>query len=256
LIEGCHFLAAAGDEQRSVAGSDVGEPTGVCGVEHALSRTAVQAVALLIVVNAAGVPVAQAQSGGGVGEAAQLGELDRADIVHEEAKRAAGLDGTQLVRIADQPDLHPCRAGVVEQGVQAQCPGHAGLVDQHHVPATQLEECVMMPTASSRRVGELVEILVQVLGPQIQVVGEDLGGGRGGRGITRRPTASVPPGAGRAKRGRLPRSGRADRGDDPPVIRAERLDELALPVVEPKTRTAFEPGDRLVTAAATRCRET
>ena len=69
--------------------------------------------------------------------AAVLGEVDRAEPVAEGGEEAAGADGGQLLRVADQDRLPLGLLDEVEQRRQHARLGHAGLVDDQHAAVRQ-----------------------------------------------------------------------------------------------------------------------
>ena len=68
---------------------------------------------------------------GGVGEAVQLGEMQRAVGVCDVAEDAAGADRGELLIITDQPDTGTSIDGELHGGVEGEGVGHAGFVDDH-----------------------------------------------------------------------------------------------------------------------------
>ena len=66
-----------------------------------------------------------------VGEAVQLGEMQRAVGVLDVAKDAAGADRGELLIITDQPDTGTSFDGELHHRVEGEGVGHAGLIDDH-----------------------------------------------------------------------------------------------------------------------------
>ena len=94
---------------------------------------------------AARVAVAEEKGGGGfggVGEAVQVGELDRPDVVDDQPERSAGLDGAELAWVADEPDSAPRSRARWSASLQVQGAGHPGFIDEQHVAIRQVEEVV------------------------------------------------------------------------------------------------------------------
>jgi hypothetical protein len=104
-------VTSGSDEQGAPARGQVVPPGAVGGVEHLAACPAAQLAPPEVMVDRLRITVTEKQGCGGfggvVGEAVQIGELDCPDVAHEQAERTAGLDGTELVWVADQPDLRP-----------------------------------------------------------------------------------------------------------------------------------------------------
>jgi hypothetical protein len=67
----------------------------------------------------------------GVGEAVQLGEMQRAVGVFDVAEDTAGADRGELLIITDQPDTGTSIDGELDGRVEGDGVGHAGFVDDH-----------------------------------------------------------------------------------------------------------------------------
>src|SRR5687767_12808554 len=107
-----------------------------------------KAAPVSVVVDGRWVPVAEEKGGGGFGgvdESVQVGELDRSDVVDDQAERSAGLDSSELARVTDETYLRPGRTGVGQQCGQPQGAGHPGFIDQQDVTNRQVEERVPNP---------------------------------------------------------------------------------------------------------------
>ncbi len=158
-----------------------------------------------------------------VGEAVQVGEFDGADVVGDEPQGAAGLDGAELPRVAEQPDLRTGAPCVREEFVEAQGAGHAGLVDEEDVAAAQ-----RVPGVRGMWSLEFVQELVHVLRPAAEFGAEDFGRLRRGGQRDDSSTGGFPGLAGGAHRGGLARAGRTYGGDDSAVVADEALGQRAL----------------------------
>ena len=171
-------------------------PGVVGGFEHRVGGAGPDAVVAGVEVEGFGSAFADADGGGGfvgVGEPVEVGELDGAGVVGEEAQCAAGFDGGELGGVAEDPDDGAAFAGVVGEPVQVAGAGHAGFVDQDEVAGLEHEPRIVGSPGRGGVVG--VAELVQVLGPAAQLGAEDLGGG-GGRGERDDPSTGGPPGLG------------------------------------------------------------
>jgi hypothetical protein len=74
--------------------------------------------------------------------------------VGDQPDRAAGLDGTQLLVIADQPHIGAAAQGVADDLVQGVDARHGGLVDDQDVAGTEVE--LMLGETELQGGGDLV----------------------------------------------------------------------------------------------------
>ena len=211
----------------------VGGPGVVGGFAHGLVRTVAHAVAVEVVVEGLGSAVAQAEGGGGfvgVGEAVQVGELDGADVVGQQAQRAAGFDGGELGGVTEEADDGAAFAGVGGEPVEVAGAGHAGFVDEDEVAGVEHEPLVRRAAAGSGVVG--VAELVQVLRAAAELRAEDVGRG-GGRCEGDDAAAGGAPGLGDGLHGGgLAGAGRPDADDESAGVGREAGDECALAAVQ------------------------
>ena len=123
--------------------------------------------------------------------AAVLAEDDGAFALDDPGEEAAGADGRQLVRIADQDRLPLRLLDELEHGREHASLRHAGLVDDEHGPMRQSSLAAGMLEQSVQSRGGNAGLVLELLGGDAgrrraenfdARVGEDLGDGmRGGR---------------------------------------------------------------------------
>ncbi len=148
-----------------------------------------------VVAEGGGVAVAQGEGGVGfcgVGEPHDFVESGGAVAGDDVAEDAAGRDGVELLVVADEPDAGAALDRPTDQVVQAQCVGHAGLVDDDQRVRINL----VHPIGGSG-LGDLVGQLVQGVG--VDALAEflaELGGDGRGRGEGEHIAAAVAPGGG------------------------------------------------------------
>ena len=92
----------------------------------------------------------------------------------DQPDRAAGLDGTQLLVIADQPHIGAAAQGVADDLVQGVGARHGGLVDDQDVAGTKVE--LTLGETELQGGGDLV----QSVRGGVDGLAEFLGGARGG----------------------------------------------------------------------------
>ena len=114
-------LAGGGEHDRVKSRRSVGNPSGeriLSGVGHVADMNA---IVIKVEVERRRLAFAEGEGCcrfGRVGEAVQLGEMQRAVGLFDVAEDAAGADRGELLIITDQPDTRPASDGELDGGVE------------------------------------------------------------------------------------------------------------------------------------------
>ena len=165
-----------------------------------------------------------------MGEAVEFGEVVGGDvgIVDEFGEHATGVDGAELLVVADEHGSPLVRVGELVVGEESGGVDHAGFVDHHHGPGRE-------PVGGSGAVGSVVfvEEFVDRVGSDAGTVGEFVRGA-GGRCESVDVDAGRAPGVRRgAQHAGLARPGRSDDGRHVRRLLGQRCDGGGLSGVEP-----------------------
>jgi hypothetical protein len=125
-------LAGRGEHDRVQSGRSILSPSGEGIIGDLGEITDMNPAMIEIEARCAGVAVPQRERGlcfGRVGEAVQLGQMQRAVGLRDVAEDTAGADRSKLLIITNQPDTRTTTDGEPDGGVERQCVCHARFVD-------------------------------------------------------------------------------------------------------------------------------